>query len=104
MRSSSTTRLTIWGNDESLWYEVAGPALVFFFALLVFFDHAGGFGFPAIGGDEVTVVLHGASPVVHEVLIYVIFVDECLGGVVMGAYGIPAYLSLTYFMKSRTRT
>ena len=34
---------------------------------------------PAVGGDEVAVVLHGLGPVVHEVLIDVVGVDERRG-------------------------
>ena len=70
------------GDDQGLGHEVAGPALVLLLALLVLLDDAVGLGLPAIGGDQVAVVLHGLGPVVHEVLIDVVFVDERLAGVV----------------------
>src|SRR5438552_3859548 len=69
-------------NDKGLGDEVAGPSLVLLFPLFIFLDHAIGFGLPAIGGDEVPVVLHGCRPVIHEVLIHVVFVDEGLATVV----------------------
>ena len=34
---------------------------------------------PAVGGDEVAVVLHGLGPVVHEVLIHVVGVEQRRG-------------------------
>jgi hypothetical protein len=40
-----------------------------------------GLGLPAVGGDEVPVVLHGLRPVVHQVLVDVVFVDERLASV-----------------------
>ena len=75
------------GDDEGLGHEVAGPALVHFLAglavlALLDLDHPVGLGLPAIGGDEVAVVLHGRGPVVHEVLVDVVFIDERLAGVV----------------------
>ena len=70
------------GDDEGLGHEVAGPALVLLLALLVLLDDAVGLGLPAIGGDQVAVVLHGLGPVVHQVLIDVVVVDERLAGVV----------------------
>ena len=51
-------------------------------ALLVLFDDAVGLGLPAIGGDQIAVVLHGLGPVIHQVLIDVVFVDERLAAVV----------------------
>ena len=41
-----------------------------------------GLGLPAVGGDQVAVVLHGLAPVVHQVLIDIVGVDERLTGVV----------------------
>ena len=70
------------GDDEGLGHQVAGPALVLFLALLVLLDDAVGLGLPAVGGDQVAVVLHGLGPVVHQVLIDVVLVDERLAGVV----------------------
>ena len=70
------------GDDERLGNQVAGPAFVLLLALLVLLDDAVGLGLPAIGGDQVAVVLHGLGPVVHEVLIDVVGVDERLAGVV----------------------
>ena len=70
------------GDDERLGDEVAGPALVLLLALLVLLDDAVGLGLPAVGGDQVAVVLHGLGPVVHQVLIDVVGVDERLAGVV----------------------
>ena len=70
------------GDDEGLGHEVAGPALVLLLALLVLLDDAVGLGLPAVGGDEVAVVLHGLGPVVHQVLVDVVGVDERLAGVV----------------------
>ena len=66
---------------KCLGHEVAGPALVLLFALFVLLDDAGGFGLPAVGGDDVAVVLHGLGPVVHEVLIDVVVVDQRLAGI-----------------------
>ena len=60
------------GDDEGLGDEVAGPALVLLLALLVLLDDAVGLGLPAVGGDQVAVVLHGLSPVVHQVLVDVV--------------------------------
>ena len=62
--------------------QVAGPALVLLLALLVLLDDAVGLGLPAVGGDQVAVVLHRLGPVVHQVLIDVVGVDERLAGVV----------------------
>ena len=70
------------GDDEGLGDQVAGPALVLLLALLVRLDDAIGLGLPAIGGDEIAVVLHRLGPVVHEVLVDVVGVDERLVGVV----------------------
>ena len=70
------------GDDEGLGHEVAGPALVLLLALLVLLDDAVGLGLPAVGGDQVAVVLHGLRPVVHQVLIDVVVVDQRLAGVV----------------------
>ena len=36
----------------------------------------------AIGGDQVAIVLHRLSPIVHEVLIDIVLVDKRLTGVV----------------------
>ena len=69
-------------DDERLGHEVAGPAFVLLLALLVLLDDAVGLGLPAVGGDEIAVVLHRLRPVVQEVLIDVVFVDERLVGVV----------------------
>ncbi len=41
-----------------------------------------GLGLPAVGGDQVAVVLHGLGPVVHQVLVDVVGVDQRLVGVV----------------------
>ena len=74
------------GNDEGFGDKITRPALVYFFddfAFLVFSllcDSAGRCD-PAIGGDEVAVILHGLGPIIHEVLIDVIVVDKRLVGV-----------------------
>src|SRR6185437_17139918 len=70
------------GNDERLGNQVAGPAFVFFLALLVGLDDAIRFGLPAVGGDQIAIVLHSLRPVIHKVLIDVITVDEWLIGIV----------------------
>ena len=70
------------GDDEGLGDQVAGPALVLLLALLVLLDDAVGLGLPAVGGDQVAVVLHRLRPVVHQVLVDVVGVDERLAGVV----------------------
>ena len=41
-----------------------------------------GLGLPAVGGDQVAVVLHRLGPVVHQVLVDVVGVDQRLAGVV----------------------
>lgn len=64
------------GHDEGPGDEVAGPAFVAFLAFFVFDQDALGFGDPSVGGDEVGVVLHGFSPVIHEVLIDQVFADQ----------------------------
>ena len=70
------------GDDDSPGHEIAGPALVLLLALFVFFDDAVGFGLPAISSNEVAVVLHRFSPVVHEVLVHIVLVHQGLAGVV----------------------
>ena len=71
------------GDDEGLWHEVAGPAFVLGLALLVSLQDAGGLGHPAVGGDEVAIVLHGGGPVICEVLIDGVGIDEQLAFRVM---------------------
>jgi hypothetical protein len=56
-------------DDERFGHEVAGPALVLGFALLVLDDDAIGLGLPTIGGNQIDVVLHRLGPIVHQVLI-----------------------------------
>ena len=70
------------GADEGVGDEVAGPALVLLPALFVRNEDAGGLGDPAVGGDQVAIVLHGLRPVCHQVLIDVVGVDERFAGVV----------------------
>ena len=67
---------------QLLWDKIAGPAFVHDLLLLVFNQNAVGLGLPAISGDYVTVILHYLSPVVHQVLINIIFGDEAFTGVV----------------------
>ena len=68
-------------NDELLGNQIAAPPPVFLLPLLVLLDDAGRLGFPAIGGDEVAIVLHGGGPVIHEVLVDIVLVYERLAGV-----------------------
>ena len=70
------------GDDESLGYEIANPALVLLLALFVGLDDTISLRLPAVGGDQVAIVLHGLGPVVHHVLIDIVGVDEWLVGVV----------------------
>src|ERR1019366_8350475 len=56
-------------DGERFGDEIAGPALVLLLALLVGLQDARGARHPAVGGDEVAVVLHGLSPIVHQMLI-----------------------------------
>ena len=73
----------IAGDDERLGDQVTGPALILLTALLVRFDDAVGLGFPAVGGDQVAVVLHRPGPVIHQMLVNVVAVDQRLAGVVL---------------------
>jgi hypothetical protein len=41
-----------------------------------------GLGLPAVGGDQISIVLHRGGPVVHEVLVDGVLVDQRLAGVV----------------------
>jgi hypothetical protein len=66
------------GYDKALRYEVAGPALVPLLALLVLLDDAVGLGLPAVSGNKVAIVLHYLRPIVQEVLIDIVLVDERL--------------------------
>src|SRR5580700_6088092 len=66
------------GNNEGLRDEVAGPAPVLLLALLVGLDDAIGLGLPAIGSDQIAIVLHGFRPVVHQVLVDVIWLNKRL--------------------------
>src|SRR5690606_17391810 len=67
------------GDDQGFGQQVADPALVLGFALLVGFDDAPGLGNPAVGGDQVGVVLHGLGPVVHQVLVDVVGIEQRRG-------------------------
>ena len=81
----------IAGDDKRLGHEVAGPALVLGFAFFVGLQNAGGAGHPAVGGDEVAVVLHGRGPVIHEVLIDGVGIDQELAfGVGEQGFGVFA--------------
>ena len=44
-------------------------------------DNAVGLGLPAIGGDQINIVLHGRGPVVHKVLIDRIGVNQRLADI-----------------------
>ena len=37
---------------------------------------------PALGGDQVAIVLHGLGPEIHQVLISIVGIDERLVGIV----------------------
>ena len=67
------------GDDIGLGQQVASPALVPGFSLLVGFQDAPGQSHPAVGGNQIDVVLHGLGPVVHHVLIDVIGVEQGRG-------------------------
>ena len=69
-------------DDAGFGQQVAGPAFVFFLALFVFDQDAAGLGFPAVCGYQIAIVLHGLEPVVHQMLIDRILVDQRLAGVV----------------------
>ena len=73
------------GNDEcgrnqfSLVFLLADNKVGLLLGLLglVLDDQPGlGCSAPAIGGDEVAIVLHGLGPVVHEVLVDVVMVEQ----------------------------
>jgi hypothetical protein len=64
------------GDDERLGDQVAGPALVLALALLVGLDDARRHRHPAVGGDEIGVVLHRLGPVVHQVLVDVVGIEQ----------------------------
>ena len=63
-------------DDERLGDQVARPPLVLGLALLVRLQDAAGLRHPAIGGDEVGVVLHRLCPVVHQVLVDVVGIEQ----------------------------
>lgn len=72
----------IAGNDQGFGQQVAGPTLVLFLALFVLLYDPIGRRLPAVGGHQVGIVLHGRRPVVEQVLVDVVGVDERALGVV----------------------
>src|SRR5690606_8722126 len=67
------------GDDVWLGQKVAGPALVLDLALLVGFHSTPRQRHPAVGNDQVGVVLHGFGPVVHQVLVNVVGIEQRRG-------------------------
>ena len=59
----------VLGHDIGLGQQIAGPAFVAGFAFLVGFLNAARLCYPAVSGDQVGVVLEGFRPVVHQVLV-----------------------------------
>ena len=49
--------------------------------LLFAFVDVAQFGLPAIGGYDVSIVLHGFVPVGHQVLVYIVFIDQVFSGI-----------------------
>ena len=72
----------VTGDDEGLGYEVTDPALVLLFAFLIGLDDTISLRLPAVGGDQVAIVLHSLGPAIHQVLIDIVGVNERLVGVV----------------------
>ena len=66
------------GHDERLWHEITAPAFILGLAFLVSLQDATRAGHPAIGSDDVAIVLHGFGPIIHEVLINRVGIDERL--------------------------
>ena len=63
-------------DDEGLGNQLAGPALILRFAFLVGFEDARGRRYPAVGRDQVGVVLHGLRPIIHQALVDVVGVKQ----------------------------
>jgi hypothetical protein len=68
-------------NDKMLGNEVASPTLINFITLLVGLNDSISLRLPAVGGDQITVVLHCLSPVIHQVLVNVVFINQLLASV-----------------------
>ena len=62
--------------DQRLGDQIAGPALISMLPLFVGLDNSRRQRHPAIGGDQIAIVLHGRSPIVHEVLVDVVVVEQ----------------------------
>ena len=79
-RSFSSVYSLASGNDVGPGDQVAGPAFVLHLALplsaLDLLQYPVSFGYPAIGGNEVTFVLHSFRSVADKVLVNIVGIDQ----------------------------